>query len=149
MSYLNINLDDVQEQKAAPKGQYEVTITGAEETVTGENSKHPGSPMIKVFIAFTDLELNAANMTHYISLPFEGDENANFKLLMLKRFLHLFKLAKGGEVNLESTIQEMPGAIAQVEVDLTEPNDNGDVYNRLRIPKLKDEHSRGKGHPPR
>lgn len=150
MAFLAINLDETVEQKAAPKGSYELQITSAQNTETGENSKHPGAPMIKVTLGFTDLEVNAPVVTHYITLPYEGDENGSFKLLMLKRFMAVFAIPYNQEgIDTESLAFDMIGRTATLEVDLTEPNENGDVFNRIRVPRLRDEVVGGRGKPPR
>jgi hypothetical protein len=150
MAFIAVNLDETQEQKAAPKGAYELQITAAQNTETGENSKHPGAPMLKVMLGFTDLEVNAPAITHYITLPYEGDENASFKLLMLKRFLSAFSIPYNSEgIDTEALAFEMIGHTGTVEVELTEPNDNGDVYNRIKVPRLRDEMKSGTGKPPR
>lgn len=146
MSFLPENLDEIQEATAAPAGSYELQITACEETQTGENSKHPGAPMFKVNLGFVG-EPNYNNIVHYISLPFEGDENANFKLLMLKRFLSLFHVAYSN--NTEQLAMDMPGQTAQCEVTMSEPDDNGNVYNRLKIPRLRDEPKGEYRKPPR
>jgi hypothetical protein len=140
MPFIPANLDDAVEQKPAPKGKYELQITGATMTETGENSKHPGAPMIKVTLGFTDLSVNAPVITHFITLPFEGDENANFKLLMLKRFLVAFKIPYSSEgIDTDTLVQEMPGQTAELDVGLSEPNENGDIFNRVQIPRIRDE----------
>ncbi len=140
MTFIPANLDDAVEQKPAAKGSYDLQITGAKFQETGENSKHPGAPMIRVNLAFEDLELNAPGITHFITLPYEGDDNANFKLLMLKRFLVAFKIPYSNEgIDTDALITEMPGHSAKLDVSLTEPNDNGDIYNRVQIPRLRDE----------
>lgn len=150
MTFIAVNLDETVEQKAAPKGSYELTITGAIETASGENSKHPGAPMIKATLGFTDPEVNSPTITHFITLPYEGDDKASFKLLMLKRFLGAFDIPydKGG-IDVEAICFEMIGKTATLEVDLTEPNENGDMFNRIKVPRLRDEPiTGGKGKPP-
>jgi hypothetical protein len=145
MPFINANLDDVQEQKAAPNGSYELQITGAQNTVTGEKSKNPGAPMIKVTLGFTDPEVNAPVITHYITLPYEGDDNTAFKLLLLKRFMGLFGLTWSNEgIDTEALAFDMVGRTAIVEVGQTEPNDNGDIFNNIKVPRLRDEGT-GKG----
>jgi hypothetical protein len=140
MPFINANLEDVQEQKAAPNGSYELQITGAVQAETGEKSKHPGAPMIKVSLGFTDPEVNAPVITHYITLPYEGDDNAAFKLLMLKRFMSAFGLSWSADgIDTEALAFDMIGRTAVLEVGQTEPNENGDIFNNVKIPRLRDE----------
>jgi len=146
---LNLNLNDVQEQSAAPIGTYELQVTGAQLVETGEKSKRPGSPMIKATLGFTNLELNAPNITHFITLPYEDDENASFKALMLKRFLVAFNIPFGDEVELEDLAYNMIGHTAMIDVGLTEPRDDGAVFNTIRIPRIANEApSEGRGKAP-
>lgn len=145
MSLIPINLDDVQEPKPVANGRYPLQITGAELTETGPNSKSPGSPIIKVSLGFTGgskAEQNAPNVTHFVSLPNEMDEekSANFKSLLLKRFLVLFNIPFNSTgIDTEELAFAMVGQEADVEVTLGEPDDNGSVYNRLVIPRIRGE----------
>lgn len=146
MAFISANLDDVQEQKPAANGMYELQITGAQNTQSGEKSKHPGSPLLKVTLGFTDPEINAPVITHYLSLPFEGDENASFKLLMLKRFMATFGVAWSSEgIDTEALAMDLIGSRAVLEVGSTEPNENGDYFNTIKVPRLKEETNRVKG----
>lgn len=145
MTFIPANLDDVQEQKPAPTGNYELQITAAQNTESGEKSKRPGSPMIKVTLGFTDPEINAPVITHFLSLPYDGDENAAFKLLMLKRFMAAFGMEwNSAGIDTEALVFDMIGRSAVLEVGHTEPNDNGDYFNTLKIPRLRDEVVGGK-----
>jgi hypothetical protein len=143
MPFIPVNLDETVEQKPVAKGNYELMITGSKLTETGENSKHPGAPMFKVTLGFTDPEISAPVISHYVTLPYEGDENANFKLLMLKRFLVAFKIPYSSEgIDPEALATEMIGCTATLPVGLSEPNDNGDIYNNIQIPRIRDEAAR-------
>lgn len=140
MPFIPMNLDDAVEQKPAPKGKYELQITGATVTETGEKSKCPGAPMLKITLGFTDQEVNAPVITHYITIPYEGDENTDFKLLMLKRFLIAFQIPYNREgFDLDDLAQSMIGQIATLDVGLSEPNEDGAIYNRLQVPRIRDE----------
>jgi hypothetical protein len=140
MPFIPVNLDETVEQKPAPKGKYELMISGCKIQETGESSKHPGAPMLKVTLGFTDLSINAPVITHYITLPYEGDENTNFKLLMLKRFLVAFQIPYSTDgIDPEQLAVEMSGHTATLDVGLSEPNDDGNIFNRLVIPRLRDE----------
>lgn len=137
MSYLPTSLDEIQEPKAAPAGTYELQITAAVEHLSGEKSKHPGAPNIRVTLGFVD-EPNVPNITHFISLPYgEEDESANFKLLMLKRFLHLFNVPYVPDA--EQIRFSMIGATAAVDVGQKLNEETGDVFNTINIPKMRNE----------
>lgn len=141
MAFIPVNLDDAVEQKPAPSGEYNLQITACSEVKTGPNSKHPGSPQFKVTIGFPD-EPNTPNLSQFISLPSEHDDRdqALFKMLLLKRFLALFNVSyDSAGIDTEKLAMEMVGATANAAVTLTEPNDDGNVYNRLVVPRMRDE----------
>lgn len=139
MTFIPMNLDEAVETQPVARGNYLCQITGAKVGESGENSKHPGSPLIKVTIGLPD-EPNASVIQHYLSLPFEGDENAKFKTLMVKRFAVAFNVPLGdGGIDPEDFAREMIGQTATLEVTQREPNDNGDIFNEVKIPRLRGE----------
>lgn len=151
MPFISINVNEAQEQRPAPIGRYEVQITGAVVGQTGESSKNPGCPTIRVSLGFTDLELNAPNFSHFITLPNENDDEgaSKFKTLLLARFLSVFSIHVGDEgFDVDSLAQEMVGNIATIDVGLTKPNDSGDVYNQMNLPRLREETTGGRNKAP-
>lgn len=144
MSIVDINFDDVHEPAPLAKGRYPTQITGAQVKQTGANSKRPGSDQIVVTIGFTGPspeEQNAPTMSHYISLPHPDDEakTNNFKVLQLKRFLTVYGISfNSGGFDLEETCFSMIGNEANIEVELSEPDDKGNVYNRLKLPRIQE-----------
>ncbi len=144
MTFIPANFDEAVEPQPVAAGRYNLQITACDVTKTGPNSKVPGSPQFKVSIALMD-EPNAPNITQFISLPNEQDEpkSANFKVLLLKRFLVLFNIPFDPHgIDTEQMAMEMPGATANAEVQLSDPDDNGNVYNRLVVPRIREEDSR-------
>lgn len=151
MTYIPVNFDDAVEAKPAAAGRYNLQITQCEIVKTGEKSKRPGSPQYKVSIGFMDEE-NTPNITQFISLPHEEDEkkSSDYKVLLLKRFLELFKVPydRNG-IDTEKLAMEMVGCSAFAEVQLSDPDDNGNVYNRLVVPRLSNEaQQQGRQAPP-
>ncbi len=147
MTFIPVNFDDAVEPKPVSAGRYNLQITACEVAKTGPNSKVPGSPQFKASIAFAD-DPNAPNITQYISLPNEHDEpkSSNFKLLLLKRFLTLFKVPyESNGIDVEKMAMDMVGAVASAEVILSEPDDNGNVYNRLTVPRIPNEPTSSRG----
>lgn len=147
MTFIPVNLDEAQEAKPAPEGRYELQITACKEAKTGPNSKRPGSPQFLVSLGFVD-QPNTPNITHFVSLPNEDDEPSamNFKMLLLRRFLTLFNVPYDtAGIDTEKMAMDMVGATAQVDVTLSEPNDNGDVFNGIKVPKLREEAGQGAG----
>jgi hypothetical protein len=149
MTFISMNLDEVQEAKPAPIGRYLLRIDGTEVRETGPASKSPGQPMLKVIINVLDVP-DAQAITHFITFPTPTDDqdNAKFKMLNLKRFLQAFNIRVPKEgVDLEQLSVDCLGAEASCDLTLSEPDDNGNVYNRLRLPRLVDEATNVK--PPR
>lgn len=56
----------------APKGVYEARITGVKDVVTGDNSKHPGSPMWIIDACLLDPDQETVRVSWFQTLP-EGD----------------------------------------------------------------------------
>lgn len=144
MTFIPVNFDDAVEPQPVSGGRYNLQVIECKNAVTGEKSKHPGSPQFIVTIGFMD-EPNAPNMTQFLSLPHSEDnqKSANFKVLLLKRFLTLFNIPfDPSGIDTEKMAMDMVGATANAEVTLSEPDDNGNVYNRLVVPRLRNEDSR-------
>lgn len=147
MAKIAINLNDVAESKPVPAGRYGLTIASAEAM-----KSQKGADMLKVSIGI-DGHDTAPNISHFISFP-SGDDDAgkaNFKALMCKRFLVAFGIPGDAE---GFDTDDFPGSTADLELGLSEPNDTGDVYNRLVLPKLKDEganvpSTKGRASPPK
>lgn len=153
MAFIAINLNDVKESVAAPKGSYELQITGAVNKVTGENSKHPGTAMIQFTLGFTDTDIQSSPFSHFMVFPYDGQvEYRNLTELGIKRFLVHFGIPFSEEgIDTEAVAFEAMGKVAVCNVDVTEPNaDTGEVYNKLGyLPKLREEIQGGKGKAPR
>lgn len=138
-TFIPVNLDEVQEQHAAPQGIYHLQITDAKEGQTGPNSQTPGAPQLIFTIGFADPDVDAPTIRHYVSLPHEGDDatkQAN-KLRMLKRFLVAFNIPYSSDgIDSEAICFEAIGKDADIEVLQGDPDASGNVYNRLNLPKL-------------
>lgn len=151
MTFIPVNFDDAQEPQPVGAGRYDLQITACEIAKTGPNSKVPGSPQFRVSVAIQG-EDNAPNITQFISLPNENDEakSANFKVLLLKRWLVLFNVPfDSSGIDTERMSMEMVGATANAEVQLSEPDDSGNVYNRIIVPRIKNEEDTRTGAPRR
>ena len=138
MAKVNIPVDlgRVQEAKPVPAGKYDLTIASVEET-----KSQKGFPQLVVNIGI-DAHPEAPNLRHYVSLPSAGDEKAEMKALFLKRFLQGFNIPHEG---MSFDTDDFPGARASLELTLSEPDDSGNVYNRLIVPKSRDEGTAGGG----
>lgn len=134
MSFIEMNLGEVAEPKAVPAGRYNLTIASAEV----KPSKQGGGQNIVVSIGI-DEHPTALNITHYISLPKADDKpsTAQFKKLMLKRFLSQFSIPFDDTRGFEIT--DFAGAHGNALVTETDPGESetGVIYNRLQLDKLK------------
>ena len=140
--FINVNLNDAIESNPVKAGRYDVTITGIpEEVLTRETKK----PQLVVSLAIEG-NPNAPELRHYLSLPQADDEpkKFEFKVLLLRRFADAFNIPFTAEgINLE----DFPGQTARgIEIQLSEPDANGNVYNRLVVPRMRGE---GAGTPPK
>lgn len=134
--FINMKLGDVTEPKAVPAGRYGLTVTTAEK----RNAKEAGKgDNIEVNIGI-DGHLDAPNVRHFISLPHPNDDpkKANFKMLMLKRFLVQFGIPHNDD---GFAVEDFAGATAQGELGLSDPEESksGDIYNRLKLDRLPTE----------
>lgn len=140
MSILNVDFDSAVEPTNAPAGRYLLQVTACEEGKTSDRSKNPGQPQLKVSIGFPD-HLEYQGFTHYVGFPAPGDEpkSANWKVLNFKRLLRLFNVhVQSGDIDLNDISMQLVGATAQAEVGLTAPNDDGRVFNTLKLPPAYD-----------
>lgn len=129
MPSIAVNLTEVHESKPVPEGMYDLTIAEA------EYNEEKNQIIVSIGI---DEHVDAPNIRHYISLPNGEDDarKASFKNLLLKRFLVAFGLHESDE---EIDTDNFPGASANLQLTLTEPNDSGNIYNRIVLPYLPDE----------
>ncbi len=140
MSFLKVNLDEVQEQTIAPAGRYELQITACTEA----RSKND-TPMFRVSLGFVG-DNNFINVSHYINLPSENDDPdaVKFKALLLRRFLALFSVPYDSRgIDTEKLAMEMVGSTAEVEVrqESLPPREGSEpmVVNKIVIPRLRNE----------
>lgn len=138
MARINIplNINTAKEQRPVVLGKYNLTIA-----VTEEAKTRAGDPQLKISIGI-DGHDDAPNLMHFMSFPNEKDDKdkATFKALMMRRFLAAFNIAF--EVDGDNTsfdTDDFAGAKANVTLTISDPDENGNTYNRLQLPKLKDE----------
>ena len=127
MPKLQVNLRETREPQPVPIGEYDLTIASAE-YVEEKN-------YILVSIGI-DAHPDAPNIRHYVSFPKDGDDErkANMKNLMMKRFLAAFDIDYSSD---EIDTDEWIGQQATLEVNIEE--NEGNMYNRLKLPRLKDD----------
>lgn len=129
MPFIKDDLEQVQESKPVPEGEYDLTIKKAEE----KDSKK-GNPMIEVVITIDDPDYpNATPIFHYLNHP-EGakdDQTAQLFMLDIKRFCHCF------DVPYDFEAGDLPGSKGTCFVKQVEGDDD-QIRNELRLPRVND-----------
>jgi len=84
MSFITLTgISDATEKKVAPEGEYDLCI------ILAKMHEKEGSHSIMVVME-VEGEPDVANIFNYIGLPGEKDDQAEFKLLLAKRFFFQF-----------------------------------------------------------
>lgn len=132
MPFIKVPLDDAKEQEAVPEGEYDLRIVKAED---GESKK--GNPMTTVMIAIENSGIPNPNIVrHWLTYPDDNTpaDQRNMRLLDIKRFLTAFGVpTEDGGFNSD----DLPGQTARCFLS-QEEGDDGQIYNRLRLPRLKE-----------
>jgi len=133
MPYISVALDDAKEGEPVPEGEYELRIVKAED---GESKK--GNPMTTVMIRIENAGIpNAAPVRHWITYPTAQTpaDQVNMRLLDIKRFLVCFGIPFDGH-GFDSA--DLEGATGRCMLTQEQNEENGEIYNRLRLPRLKE-----------
>lgn len=127
MPFISDDLSDVQEAKPAREGEYDLRILRAL-----ERPSNSGKAMAEIFIAIEDPGTDAPAIRHYI-VKWDSDtpdEQVLMRKREYKRFCKCFSLDETSEV------EDWAGATGRSLV-IQEEGDDGNIYNRLRLPKLQ------------
>jgi hypothetical protein len=133
MGFINVALDDAKEAEVVPEGEYDLRIIKAED---GESKK--GNPMTSILIKIEDAPIpNAAPVRHWLTYPDNKTpaDQRNMRLLDIKRFLTLFGVPITAD-GFDS--EDLVGATARAYLTQEEGDNNGEVYNRIKLPRLKE-----------
>lgn len=139
MSFIPVDVTGTTEPKAVSNGRYDLQISSAEETLSKEKKK----PMVVAYVAIEG-HVDAPNVRHNISLPQPDDEPKakEFKMLLLKRFLTLFKIPYDSN---GFNVEDFVGARADnAELKLGEVDEKGNQYNELVLPRMASEPTAGR-----
>ena len=135
MSFIEIPLDGVEEEKTVPEGVFSLRV----DSVTEAKNEETGREGLHVFVLIEnppDSVPNPASIFHYLGFPIadDDDKTRQFMLIGLKRFLFSFNVPfENGGFNTE----DLPGATA--EVLLGEEMYDGRLVNKMELPLLPDE----------
>ena len=123
-------IEDIEEQKALPAGQYLVRITDA----VMMNSK-AGNPMLRLIAEFPD-EPSGADIWHYLNMPVTDTEESQrlIRLKEIKRMLVAFGCEYGPDFFADPT--PLIGQECELYISV-EQDQNGIDRNRLNAPPLK------------
>ena len=133
MPYISVALDDAKEGEPVPEGEYELRIVKAED---GESKK--GNTMTTVTMRIENAGIpNASPVRHWLVYPDSSTpmEQRNLRLLDIKRFLTCFGVPFDGG-GFDSA--DLEGAIGRCMLTQEQNEENGEIYNRLRLPRLKE-----------
>lgn len=102
MPFIQVALD-AKEALIAPEGRYPLRIIKTEMAKTGDKSKIPGEPMIKVMISNEEPGKNYAPVFHQLMIitPKTPDDNKQMYKLNIQRFLALFNI-KGDSTGFDT-----------------------------------------------
>jgi len=128
MSFIDMELDAIEEDKPVAEGEYTLVVTDVKE-------KNDESGNLKGLLVIHEIQgaTGAANVLHNISFPLPGDDENKIKnkKLFLKRYLTNFGIPFANGIDLT----RFPGAKAKVF--LKQEEYNGVVSNKIVLPMIK------------
>jgi hypothetical protein len=128
MSFIDMELDAIEEDKPVAEGEYNLVITDVKE-------KNDESGNLKGLLVILEVEgqTGSANVLHNCSFPLPGDDEnkQKNKKLFLKRFLVQFGIPFANGLDLT----RFPGARAKCF--LKQEEYNGVVSNKIVLPMMK------------
>ena len=128
MPFITESLEDIQEAKAAPEGEYILRITKAE-----EKQSKKGKNMAVIQFAFTDGAIDAPRFLHFILAP-DGEDEGQDRM----RKIEWKRLCQAAGVDTDVEVTDLVGEEFECFV-AQEADDAGVVRNKARLPLLKDE----------
>lgn len=135
MPFISVALNDAKEPEAVPEGPYDLRIVKHSD----EPSKKSGNPMTTVYIKIEDAAYPNASLVRHWLVPPANDTPADQRMMRtldIKRFLTAFGVPMQGE-GFDS--DDLDGATAsQIMLTQEEDEESGNVYNRIRLPRLKE-----------
>lgn len=128
MSFIDMELDAIEEDKPVAEGEYTLVVTDVKE-------RNDESGNLKGLLVIHEIQgvEGAANVLHNISFPLPGDDESKVKnkKLFLKRYLTIFGIPFANGIDLT----RFPGAKAKVF--LKQEEYQGVVSNKIQLPMMK------------
>jgi len=149
MAFVELEAGDAQEAESVPEDTYELEIISFVPTVSkkakeaGWDIEARGPNMYVADFAVNSEEFpHARTVRSYFSLPMPDDEKKakDFKTLNLVRLFQAFGInykLEGGNIGFDD--EDPVGSRGTCLLTLGEPNDNGDRYNELVLPRAKED----------
>lgn len=132
MPFISVPIDDAKEMEAVPEGEYDLRIIKAED---GESKK--GNPMTTVMLRIENAGIpNPAPVRHWIThvTADTPEDQKAMRLLDTARFLQCFGIPHESH---GFNSDDLEGATGTCMLTQEENEENGEVYNRLRLPRLR------------
>lgn len=135
MSFIEVDgLGNVKEPTVHPEGPAQLRVIHVGEPY---NSPKSGRLVVQVMHEIEEAG-DWQPVNHYLTFPMEGDEDNTKSLMMLglARYLH----AAGAPMEGNGfDPNDLNGLSFQAYLIQSEPNDNGDVFNNIKLPRLPNE----------
>lgn len=139
MPFIQAPLAEVKEDVQVPEGEYDLRVVDVK---VRESEKDDINTVYALTIAVESDEFpNAQPVRHWLTIPKPSHEYADLMWRSLKRFLHCFGIpfeANGFDDG------DLEGATGRCFVGVAEPDEQGNTYNELRLPRLPQEEDTGK-----
>ena len=129
MPFIKESLDDITEGEVVPEGEYDLKIIKA-----AEKESQKGNDMVALTIKIDDSDYpNAKLVGHWLLSPDGAEPDvAYIRKLEYKRFCVCFDLP------FDCEVEDMVGSTGRAML-VQEEGDDGEMYNRLRLPRLPKE----------
>jgi hypothetical protein len=131
MGFIKQPLNDAKEPEAVPEGMYDLRIHRAD-----EGKSKAGNDMVTVLIKIEDSQYpNASLIRHWITYVSKDTppDQRQMRLLDQRRFLQAFSVPYQEDGFNTEDLQGQTGRMMVKQ----EEGDDGTVYNRLVLPRLK------------
>lgn len=134
MSFIEIAIQDAQEEVSVPEAVYDLRVTDATLKDNAETKRQSVMCMIEIENPPEDTP-NVATVFHFMNLPNKNDDakSTKFMMLQIRRFLVAFDVPHEGN---GFSPEDIPGSTA--EMLLCEEEYEGDMKNSLRLPRIEE-----------
>lgn len=130
MGFVSVDLEGVKEPEVVPDGKYKLRIVKVEDTTSKK-----GNEMTVFYIRIEDDQYPEAQIIrHWMIYPNEDMEKdqRTMRLRDIKRFLKCF----GVEGDKGFDTEDLMGQEGECYVYQEEGENDGNIYNRLQLPRL-------------